>query len=111
MILQTFYLIIWYVELHEKTHQVQKKKSSFPVEIKEELDGKFYVIHIDCHEHEFQPCVNCVTRKIRPLPQDVYETRCPSIGKIIRIKRDTKISKHNMLHAEKKNTDRIKQLS
>ena len=63
-----------------------EKSSSFPDNLREELDEKFSVTQNDCHHTELQPCVNCVTTIFRRLTRDVYENSCPSIERNIPIK-------------------------
>ena len=63
-----------------------EKNSSFPDNLREELDEKFSITQNNCHHTEFYPCVYCVTTKFKRLTRDVYEKCCPSVEKNILIK-------------------------
>ena len=88
----------------------RKKNSSFPENLRGELDKKFSITQNDCHHTEFYLCVNCVTTKFKRLTRAESENFCLSIEKNILIKgkcdkwysTEIKIAKRDMRHAEKK---------
>ena len=100
-----------HAKVERKLIRLRKKNSSFPDNLRGEIDEKFSVTQKNvCHHTEFYPCVDYVTTKFKRLTPDVYEKFCPSIEKNILIRgkckkwynTEIKIGKRNMRHAEKK---------
>ena len=55
-----FHLSFNYAKVERKLIRFRKKNSSFPDNLREELDEKFSITQNDCHHTEFYPCVNLV---------------------------------------------------
>ena len=70
---KNFNLIFNYAIVERKTHQVQKKNSSFPDNLIGDLDEKFSITQNDCNHTEFYPCVKCVTTNFKRLGRGVHE--------------------------------------
>ena len=98
-----------YAQDESELIKFRKKYSSFPDNLREVLEEKFFITQNDCQHTEFHPCVICVTTNLKRLSRDVYDICCPSIEKNILIKgecnqwynTEIKIFKRNMRHAGK----------
>ena len=95
-------------KVERKLIRFRKRNSSFPVNLRGELDEKFSITQNDCHHTKIYPFVNCVTTNFKRLTRDEYEKCCPSIEKNILNKGECNkwynteiiIAKRNMSHAE-----------
>ena len=77
-----------YAKVERKLITFRKKNSSFPDNLKKELDEKFSITQKDCHHTEFHPCVNVVLQKNS---SDLLETCMKNITLQLRRTSSTKV--------------------
>ena len=68
-----------YAKVEGKLIRFRKNNTSFPDDLREELDENFSITQNDCHHTDIYPCVKCVTTKFKRLSREVYEKCCSSI--------------------------------
>ena len=68
-----FHLNFKYAKVEGKLIRFRKKNSSFPDNLREELDEKLSITQNGCGHTEFFPCIKCVTAKFKRVTRDVNE--------------------------------------